>query len=1026
MKKILPLLCIIIFSANLVLGQEKTVTGKVTDENGEPLIGVTIVKQGTSDGTTSDLDGNFVIQATTDDILVFSFVGYETQTITVSNQSAITVQLQTSTVQLGEVVVTAFGIEREKKALGYAVTEVGGEEVSTVRQNNVINSLSGRVAGVVITSASSGPAGGTRVIIRGNNSISGNNQPLYIVDGVPIDNSGFGSAAGSGTGEYRRADYGTGISDINPDDVESISVLKGPNAAALYGSRASNGAIIITTKKGSSQDGLGVSFSTSYVSENPLLLPTYQNEYGQGSNGTITDLSSEGGSWGPKMDGSNQPYYTGETRPYTAQPDNVKDFFRTGSTWINTLAISGGSDRSNFRISYTNNDVKSILENSDLRKHNFTTRGSMNVSEKLNIDSKVTYFFQESNQRPELGTEGVLSYLWNIPRNVDINDLKDYQDENTLYVNSVVGDDSGNPYWVLLHDVNHDTRNRVYGFMKATYEFSDWLTAFARLGSDYVNHDIETVSKYGHWFFRDGRFNYSTRSTSETNADFLFMVDKDLTSDINLTANFGGNALYQTYKSFGVRGENFKIPSKSTLANANETFPSYTPLREKKIHSLYGQASFSYQNIAFIDITGRNDWSSTLGADNRSYFYPSVSASLLVNELINPSATYFDLFKIRTSWAQVGGDTGPYQLDIAFNLQADGYLGLTTLSRPSIRLNPDIKPERTTSFEVGTEIRALNNKVYLDMSYYDIKTTDLIYPVPVPSSTGYSAFLSNIGEIQNKGWEVVLGATAYDANDLTVDLNLNLGSNKNTINELFSDLESITFTTTNSGTVAVVGKVGGGFGDIYGKTLMMDPNGNTVVDANGRPLASNDRVLLGNYQPDFIGGFTTSITYKNIRLNILLDARFGGELYSGLDASMDGSGTSERTLEYRETGITVDGVVNTGTSEAPVYEANTNQITGQEYWGSMSGISENYIYSQSNIMLRELSLSYPIPSSVLGNGFIKSADINLIGRNLAFLMKDMDNFDPASSFSTSSYAQGVIYGVMPTTRSFGLSVNIKF
>jgi len=1023
-----------------VIAQERTITGTVTSaEDGTTLPGVNVVVQGTNIGTVTNMDGKYSINVPADaEALEFSFVGMMNKTVPIGSSSVIDVALESGFEAMDEVVVTALGISREKKALGYAITEVGGEELATVKETNVINSLAGRVAGVVLTQSPSGPGGGTRVVIRGNNSITGNNQPLYVVDGIPMDNSGFGSADGTGKSNYRRDDYGTGVSDLNPDDIESMTVLKGPNAAALYGARAANGVILITTKKGRSTKGMGVTFTHSSTFETPLLLPEYQNQYGQGTSGyyydgspsfELTDLLNSGGSWGGKFDGQDYLYWTGETKAYKAQPDNVKDFFRTGSNMVNTIAFDGGTANSSLRFSYTNDVAKSILPNAGLTRHNFNVRGTTNLTDKLSVDAKVTYFVQESENRPFHGTEGIMAYVYDIPRNVDINDLKDYQwPDYSVRTYTTPGGSNGNPYWILYNDVNNDTRNRLLGFAKVNYTITDWLSAFVRIGTDFTSQKIETIQQYGHHYYKTGQFNFRNYKTTETNTDFLLMFDKEITSDIKITGNFGGNLMYQTYEQMGVFGKDFKIPTKPTTDSARELDPSYTPLREKKINSLYGSASLSYGNFVYLDVSGRNDWSSTLPEDNWSYFYPSVSLSVLLNEFIDPGANFMNFLKVRGSWAKVGSDTGPYQLDIAYDMQQDGYLGLITLTRPAIKLNPDLKPEQTASLEFGLEARFLDNRLFVDFSYYNIKTTDLIMDVPVSASTGYSNFRENVGEVENKGVEIMIGGTPYSAGDFSWDISANFSTNKNTLNDLIEGLESFTFSETNAGDVDVRATVGAGYGDIWGTTWMKNDAGQLVVNSDGIPQVDMTKKKLGNYQPDWIGGITNNFRYKTVSLNVLLDARIGGQVYSGTDAGLDASGVTKRTLKYREEGVIVDAVENTGTDESPVWEPNTMQITGQEYWGAYSGIVEHYVYDQTNVMLRELSLTYQLPSNLFNNVFIESVSLSLVGRNLAFLYKDKDvvNFDPTTSYSTSNYAQGVVFYTLPTTRSYGITLNVKF
>ncbi|UII32706.1 SusC/RagA family TonB-linked outer membrane protein [Fulvivirga ulvae] len=1006
------------------------VSGKVIDASeNEPLPGVTVLVEGTSNGTITDSDGNYKIEVKENQSIFFSFVGYESQTIPVSNQSVIDVALMPDITQLTEVVITALGVEREKKALGYSLTEVDGEEVSTVKETNVINSLAGKVAGIVVSPNTFGPGSSTRVIIRGNNSLTGNNQPLYVVDGVPMDNAGFGSSNQDIADEYSRADYGNGIADINPDDIASISVLKGPNAAALYGSRASNGVILITTKKGTDRKGLGVSFSSSVMFDKPLVLPEFQNEYGQGSQGSH-DLTS-GSSWGAPLDGSSKPYFTGENRPYAAQPDNVKDFFRTGSNVINTLSLTGGNENASVRFSYTNAQANSILPNSDISKHNFNLRSFVKLTDKLSFDSKITYANIEGHNRATLGTEGVVANIYSVPRNIDFSDLKDFQQDGSFAVRSYrltpegdLATDTPNPYWVLNNDRNDDVRNRTYGFFKMDYQFTDNFSAFARIGGDFTDQNIETVNSYGHWFYGTGRFSYGTSKSKEINADFLLSYNKNFGGDLAFSANFGGNHRYEEDESYVVRGDGFKIPTQATLPSATNLFPEYSFRTPKEVNSLYGSAQIAYRETLFLDVTARNDWSSALPSDNRSYFYSSASLSVLINEFIDSNQNFLNFTKVRASWAQVGNDTDAFQLANTYTLDTQGYLGRTSLFREETLYDPNIKPEQVSTIEFGLEWKMLNNRIYGDFTYYDIKSEDLIWGVRISENTGYKYYNTNVGEMTNKGVELLIGGTPIKTPDFTWDISLNMAHNTNELVELIEDVDNYAFSTTNGGAVVVQATAGGGFGDIYGTDYARDPNGNIIVNAAGIPVSGSERVYLGNYQPDWVGGLSNSFTYKNLSFKFLIDARIGGEVFSGADAALDASGASERTLQYRTDGVVLDAVVNTGTAEEPVYEQNTSNITAQQYFGALP--ASEYVYDQTNVRMREMSLVYRFPHSIIGNTFIKGASVGLIGRNLFFLTKKIDNFDPESSYSTTSFGQGVLFYNLPTTRSYGFSVTIDF
>lgn len=1019
------------FVACLLLGfaavAQVTIKGKVISaEDGMGLPGVNVVeKNNPTNGAATDIDGNYTLTVpNSSSIIVFTSIGMQTIEVPASQADNIIMQVDNNV--LDEVVVTALGISREKKALGYAVSKVGSDDLSVVKESNPANSLTGKVAGVVVTQSGAGIGSGSRIVIRGNNSISANNQPLIVVDGIPVDNTG----GNSGGNVYESRVSGGGISDLNPDDIESISVLKGPNAAALYGSRAGNGVILITTKKGRAGKGLGVTINSNITFENPMELPDYQNKYGQGTNGnvpgTLTDLKNSSGSWGPAFDGSDKLYFTGIKSPYVAQKDNVKDFFRTGTRLVNSLALDGGSENYSVRFSYTNNKTESMLPNSDLMSHNFNLRGYAALTDRFSVDAKVTYFHQDMNNQPSVGSQGVMAFLLTMPRNIALKDLENYQDLSKGYESLSYSALGANPYWMLNHDRWENRRERIMGFSKITYKFTDYLSAFARIGTDVTTTKTESVSQYGHHYRHTGALWFGNSRSTETNADFLLMFEKDLTSDFNLSANFGGNHSYRTYEKSHISGEDFRIPTRATVANLRKVFtPGYTPLREKKVNSLYASASLAFRNYLFLDITGRNDWSSTLPKDNRSYFYPSVSLSAVLSQAFE-MPEWINFLKLRGSWATVGNDTSPYQIFDYYTVAGDGYNGTTQVSKLKVKLNPNLKPEKIISSEIGLEFRTFNNRLYGDFSIYDIKTQDLIFDVDVPKSTGYDKERTNIGEMQNKGVEFMIGGIPIKTDNFSWDVTFNFSKNKNTLNELTEDLKSHPLNETNSGGVVLQATVGGGYGDIYGTTWKTNDKGEIVLNAEGKPQASSEKTYLGNAQPDWIGGITNTISYKNVALRFLIDGRFGGEIYSGTGASLDGSGVTKRSLGYREAGIIVDGVIKQKDGDNVTYIPNTNTITGQKYWGSVSGIASEYIYKQTNVRLRELSLSYKLPKSILSGSFIKDASISLVGRNLFFFYKDLDHFDPEASLGTSNKAQGILYYNLPSARTLGVNINIKF
>ena len=1043
MKKLIKTLTFTAFFAlSMSVMAQKTVTGNVSDNNGLPLPGATVVIKGTSSGTTTDFDGNFGVETNSGEVLVISYIGYITQELTVSDSATINVILKSDQL-LDEVVITALGISREKKSLGYAVTEVSGENVNTVKDNNLASSLAGKVAGLQISqSGSLGSA--SRITIRGNNSIGGNSQALIIVDGMPINASlpinSDGSQANSGSQDnggspsYEPSISGAGISDINPDDVESISVLKGPSAAALYGSRAGNGVILITTKKGSRSKKLGVSIKTNLYVDNPMLLPDYQNQYGQGRFGTPYNTPNfdpaandgNGGytwealSWGGELDGSEQAYYNGTNKSYSAQSGNVEDFFRQAVRSITSISIDKGSEMGSIRFSYTNNSSESIIENSDLSSHNFNLRAVANLSDKLTVDAKGTYFTQNvANRASTTGAQGLLSHVYNMPRNIVTDDLRNYQMENPstpsdFNVIRYGGGNTGNPFWQALHDKNNVRRNRFLGFAKVNYNFTDWLSAFVRIGTDVTNIRDNKIYKPGHHFISLGSLELGQSTFTELNSEFLVTAKRDFTDKFNVVANVGGNLSKRTSEGMLVRGTEFRIPTSFFMSNLNVVqAPEESPLAIKKVNSLYGSVNLAYDNFLYVDFSTRNDWSSTLSEDNRSYMYSSASVSAILNKFLDPNKDLFNLIKVRASVAQVGNDTDPYQLNQTFTVPGQGYLGLTTLNSPNVRLNPDLKPETITSSEFGLELGLLNNRLTFDLSVYNMTTKDLIFDVPVPAATGFQFNRENIGKVTNKGLEIALGATVIDTDNFSWNTSVFYSKNKNKIEELIEGVDSFRYNLSTDGNVSVSATAGGSIGDIYGRVWTGE------VDADGVPIASAaPDVLLGNAQPDWLGGWSNTINYKDFSLSFLIDARIGGQVYSQTSADLDRSGVSQRSLQYRDSGVVVPGI-NTGTGTE-----NTTSISGEEYWTAMSNISDNYIYDQDNIRLRELAIGYNIP---VGSKFgLSSASVQLVGRNLFFLMNKAEDIDPESMLGTSIGVQGMSHNAVPTLRSIGLNLNLTF
>ena len=1021
----------IIILLSSAMSAQETISGTITDENGVPLPGATIVVVETNDGTTTDFDGNYSINASEGQTILLSYVGYETLTLKVSDDSNFDISLKQSGA-LDEIVVTALGISREKKSLGYSVTEVDGDNVNTIKDNNLASSLTGKVAGLQVSAAGS-LGSGSRITIRGNSSLSGNSQALIVVDGMPINaslplsNDGGQREAGSNNGggqpSFEPSIAGGGISDINPDDVESISVLKGPAASALYGSRAGNGVILVTTKKGSSSDRLGVTLKTNLYVDNPMFLPDFQNLYGQGTLSAPNLARSAGSwsdrSWGGKLDGSQQPYYDGTTKAYSAQSNNVEDFFRSGVRAITSLSLDKRSEAGSVRFSYTNNSSESIVEGSDLNSHNFNLRGVANLSDKLTIDAKATYFTQEVLGRAStVGAQGLIGNLYEIPRNVAIDDMRNYQMANpgtpSEFRVITYGDGlRGNPFWQSQHDYSSVRRNRFLAYTKINYEFTDWLSAFVRIGADVTNVRDNEIKKPGHHNLNDGSMILQESQFGELNSEFLLTAKYEFTDKLNAVANLGGNLSRRSSEGMMIFGSDFKIPTKFFVANLNTVnAPVEAPLAIKKVNSAYGSVNLGYDNFLYLDGSVRNDWSSTLSEDNRSYTYSSVSLSAILNRYIDPEQNFFNLVKLRASLAQVGNDTDPYQLIQTYNVPGQGYRGLTTLSNSPVKFNPDLKPETVTSSEFGLELSMLSNKLTLDLTVYDIETKDLIFDVPVAASTGYTFNRSNIGLVSNKGLEIALGADLIDINNFSWNTSLFYSANKNKVEELVDGLDNFTYNTSSDNNIAVKATVGGSIGDIYGRILTGE------TDASGIPTASAAPTeLLGNAQPDFLAGWSNTIRYKDFSMSFLIDARIGGQIYSQTSAGLDRAGVSKRSLQYRD-GVTVSG--NNTATGAP----NTESISGEEYWTAMSNVSGEYIYDQDNVRLRELSIGYNVPGvDIIG---LQSANIQLVGRNLFFLSKSADDIDPEAMLGTSIGVQGMSHYAMPTLTSLGLNVTLNF
>jgi TonB-linked SusC/RagA family outer membrane protein len=1024
--------------------QERTISGRVTSvTDGSPLPGVNVVVKGTATGSVTDADGNYRLSVPQEGgTLVFTFIGLQSQEVEIGSRSTVDLAMDQDVTQLSEVLVTAFGIEKEKKSIGYAVQDVKGEQITTAREANLVNSLTGRIAGVQITNASGAPGSSSRIVLRGASSLTGNNQPLFVVDGIPINNENYGDATGNGG-----ADRPNGAAEINPDDIASISVLKGPNAAALYGSRASNGVILITTKTGRGTKGIGVSINSSATFEEPLRLPNYQNSYGGGYdenyynwiNGTA-DNGGEDESWGPPLDKGlsfrQWNSFDGKPLPWVSHPDNVKNFFETGTTIQNNVSLTGGNEKADFRLSLSDFDQKGMLPNSELNRQNFSVNTGLNLTDKFRAEAVVSYIKSQSDNLPGGGYSNnnpMQQFTW-FQRNVDVAALKDYSNlplapEGTSAEGTPANwntNFNNNPYWVLYNNTQGFEKDRIIGNVRLNYEFTDWLSLAVRTGTDYFTELSESKRAIGSNDFPNGNYTEIDRTFQETNSDFLLSFNKELTTDFKLGASFGGNMMRQVYSRNTLEAPELEIPGVYNLDNSKVAVEAETFEEQKEIHSLYGQLELSFKDYLFLTATGRNDWSSTLPVANNSYFYPSVSIAADVTSILGVQSEAISYGKVRASWAQVGSDTGPYRLQNVYTF-FDPWDG--SLIEPTINntlANPNLKPESVTSIELGAELGLLSNRLNLEFTYYDKTSSDIIVPVSVSGSTGYTSYQANAGEMRNKGIEVTLGGTPLTlGNGFKWDVQVNYARNRNEVVKLAEGLEALELGRYwNSQVMANAGQP---YGVIFGTDYQRDPNGR-IIHEGGVPLRDNTSKVLGNVNPDWMGGINNTFSFKGFALDVLVDAKIGGDVYSMTNAWGRYSGVLEETLIGRESGIIGDGVMVVGQDESgnPVYAENNVTVGAQRYNHAAFGnsIVAGSVFDASYVKLRQVSFGYTFPKSLISKTPFSKVTFSVIGRNLALLYSNVPHIDPETAFGNGNTTLGLEHAQLPSSRSLGFNLNL--
>ena len=1033
-QKLMKLLLIIcIFSVHTIDAQT-TVTGTITDaSDGIELPSVTVLEKGTSNGTSTDFDGKYSIQITNQNaVLQFSSLGYTAKEIAVNGQTVINVTLEQSAEALDEVVITALGIKKETKALGYSLTQVGGDAIAGIKTPNAINALQGKIAGVNITQNATGAGGSSRVVIRGASSLAGGNQPLYIVDGIPIGNDNNGSA-----GVWGGGDGGDGISSLNPDDIESVSVLKGGAASALYGSRASNGVIIVTTKSGKGQKGFGVEVSSQMTFDTvDTSLQDFQTQYGQGLRGAKPGSQTEAldaglSSWGPRFDGIDVVQFDGVSRPYSYAGNNIEKFYRTGATFVNTVALSSSTETSNYRFSVSDFNNDDVVPNAGLNRKSFSLNASSVLAKKLTSSVNAKYTIEDVTNRPRLSdSPGNANFtVALLPGNLDVTSLLPATNEDgseRQYSNNTF---SQNPYFATNNFRNEDVRNRIVASTSLRYDISDWVYVSGRMGVDHSTRKSVSVTPYGTAFQPLGSINEQERRYTQIDADLIFGVEKDIDEQFSVNAFVGANSNSQKREQLNLGGGDFIVPGLEDLGNTLSQSRSRS-FSEIKIGSLYGSIELAYDKWAYITFTGRNDWFSTLSFPGKTTpngdFYPSLSASVILSEALElPSEINF--LKLRGGYSQVaGGAPDPYSLSLTYQIFGQSFLGQPTgqINGNTVP-NGDITPFEKTEFEIGFDARLLNNRLAIDFAYYANETVGDIVGVSASQTSGFGSALANLGKISNKGIELLISGSPIKTEDFTWNTSFNISNNKGIV-ESTNDTGGILFLEEpRTRNIRVAQIVGENYGSLYGVSYQRDDSGTIMydIDGDGVPRAvEGERKLLGQGVPPTTIGFSNSFKYKEFSLNFLIDGKFGGQVFSGTNTLLYGTGLHQDTVEGRENGLTVSGI------DAATGQAFTTTVAPENlstYYGEINDIAEHFVEDSDFIKLRQLSLGYQFPNESLENTFIQSVNISVIASNLFYLKRSIDNIDPESAYSAGN-SQGLEYFGVPSTRNYGLSLNVKF
>ncbi|MGV8813737.1 MAG: SusC/RagA family TonB-linked outer membrane protein [Gelidibacter sp.] len=1021
-------LIITVIGCSVTSWAQKTVSGQVLEKDTNmPLIGVTIMVKNSDKGVTTNFEGIYEINGINDtNILVFSYLGYKTHEVLVGGQTRINVSLETDAQLMDEVVITALNIQRDKESLGYSVSQLSAADVNVAKEHNVMNSLSGKVAGLQITQANTGVDGSSRILLRGVTTINGSNRPLVVVDGIPISND-----AGGGS-QWGGVDRGDALSDINPDDVESISVLKGAGAAAAYGSLGMHGVILITTKSGVKKKGIGITLNSNYTFTEVSLTPDLQNEYGSGAFGDFAPIGGDGRpildypfswSWGPKMQGQAYTNWLGQPDVFESHGNPYKQFYQKGYSASNSVAFEGQSEKGSFRMSITDEKSRGIIANNTLAKQTISIRGKSNLTEKFSVDGKMTYLTSKVNNRPALAEDGANTALQLslMPRDIRLTDVKN----NTINANGEeikwnLDNTFNNPYWSQNNVKNIDEKDRFQGLVSANWDLAHNFKITGKTGMDYILYDYTNYAARGSQFQSNGLGNYGHDSGKSRvwNSDVLATYNTGI-SDVRMTLSLGSSYRDEYSSYVNIWGNDAKVPNFYRISNYKNSYSS-EGISEKGVYSFYGLGQFSYRGFLYFDATLRNDNSSALPKENNSYWYHSENMSLLFSKMLGIESSVFNKGKLRGSFAVVGNDTSPYRTQAVYDVDQTVTLPYTVGSIPSSLPSFDLRPETSESWEVGTELGFFNNRLQFDFTYYETKTKDQIMAVPISGASGYATKVVNAGVIASKGYEFQLNAVPFESDNFEWNLGFNFTKSNSKVESLNEGLESIMLNSLWH--VSVEARPGQEFGSIYGYDYLRDNFGRKLIDNNGY-AQKGERTKLGTITPDWYGGIVNKFRYKNFSVSTLISIQQGGEFYSYGRAYRMFFGTDARSLEGRETGIIVDGInENTGfVNETPsdaMLKHYSDIFTNE--------IATDQILDATNVKFKELILTYDLPSSLLRNTFIESGSISAIGRNLFFFYNAAGDIDPEAGYSSGPTGAALEHSSLPSTRSYGLNLKINF